>query len=92
VQDFSLFWRDDKFVVRGTRNVTAKRSWFAALFDKRPKQVNKKIEIHYLKKSILWLQIRGEGMRKRPDLLTVWNSHFCWFPAPPAYFHSFPIF
>jgi len=68
VQDFSLAWRDDKFVVRGTRNVAAKRSWFAALFDKRPKQVNKKIEIHYLKKSILWLQIRGEGMRKRPDL------------------------
>ena len=67
VQDFSLSWRDDKFVVRGTRSVATKRNWFVALFERRPKQVNKKIEIHYLKKSILWLQIRGEGMRKRPD-------------------------
>ena len=67
MQDFSLFWRNDKFVVRGTRSVAARRSWFAALFEKRPKDVNKKIELHYLKKSILWLQIRGEGMRKRPD-------------------------
>ena len=67
VQDFSLSWRDDKFVVRGTRSVAAKRGWFAALFKNRPKDVNKKIELHYLKKSILWLEIRGEGMRKRPD-------------------------
>ena len=67
VQDFSLSWRDDKFVVRGTRSMATKRNWFAALFERRPIQVNKKIEIHYLKKSILWLQIRGEGMRKRPD-------------------------
>ena len=52
VQDFSLSWRDDKFVVRGTRSVAAKRGWFAALFKNRPKDVNKKIELHYLKKSI----------------------------------------
>lgn len=67
VQEFSLFWRDDKFVLRGSRGVAVKPGWFAALFEKHPKQVSKKIEIHYLKKSVLWLQIQGEGMRKRPD-------------------------
>ena len=67
VQNFSLFWRDNRFVVRGTRVVAVKPGWFGLLFERRDKPVNKKIEIHYLHKSILWLQIQGEGMRKRPD-------------------------
>ncbi len=67
VENFSLFWRDDKFVVRGTRIIAVKPSWFARFIERRGKPLHKKIEIHYLKKSILWLQIQGEGMRRRPD-------------------------
>ena len=67
VENFSLFWRDNRFVLRGTRVVAVRRGWFTLPFERSRKPVHKKIEIHYLKKSLLWLQIRGEGMRKRPD-------------------------
>jgi len=67
VRDFSLLWVDDEFVVRGTKRVAIVPGWFAAVFNLRPKIVNKNIEIHFTKKDILWLQIQGEGMRKQPN-------------------------
>ncbi|HET7004624.1 MAG TPA: hypothetical protein VFK65_03980 [Candidatus Binatia bacterium] len=67
VQDFSLVWQDGEFVVRGKRLAPVERGWIDKLLGHRAAQVERNVEIHYGLKSILWLQIRGEGMRTDPN-------------------------
>ena len=67
VQDFSLAWQDDEFVVRGKRLAPVERRWIDKLLGQKSARVERSVEIHYGLKSVLWLQIRGEGMRKDPN-------------------------
>jgi hypothetical protein len=67
VQDFSLAWRDGEFVVRGKRSVVLGRRLIDKLLGQKAAHVERSVEIHYGLKSILWLQIRGEAMRKNPN-------------------------
>jgi hypothetical protein len=67
VQDFSLAWQDDEFVVRGKRLAPVERRWIDKLLGQKSAHVERSVEIHYGLKSVLWLQIRGEGMRKDPN-------------------------
>jgi len=68
VQDFSLSWEEEKFVIQGQRKISVAQSWLATLFQQAPRQAKRSIEIHYPYRSILWLQIQGEGMRRQPNL------------------------
>jgi hypothetical protein len=67
VQDFSLVWQDEEFVVRGKRVAPLERRWVDKLLRQKAARVERNVEIHYSLKSVLWLQIRGEGMRKNPN-------------------------
>jgi hypothetical protein len=67
VEDFSLAWQDGEFVVRGKRVAPSERRWIDKLLGQKAGDVERNVEIHYALKSILWLQIRGEGMRKDPN-------------------------
>ena len=67
VEDFSLAWQDGEFVVRGKRVAPSERRWIDKLLGRKAGHVERNVEIHYALKSILWLQIRGEGMRKDPN-------------------------
>ncbi|MBM2803028.1 MAG: hypothetical protein HW419_921 [Deltaproteobacteria bacterium] len=68
VQDFSLSWEEGTFVMRGQRKVNVAQGWLGTLFQKPPRQAERSIEIRYPYRSILWLQIQGEGMRRQPNL------------------------
>ncbi len=67
VQDFSLVWQDGEFLLQGKRVLPAEQGWIDRFLGRKIAQVEHKIEIHYDLKSVLWLQIRGEGMRKDPN-------------------------
>jgi len=67
VQDFSLVWEDGEFVLRGKRIAALDPRWVDKFFGQKRADVERNVEIHYNLKSVLWLQIRGEAMRKNPD-------------------------
>jgi hypothetical protein len=67
VQDFSLVWQADEFVVRGKRVVSLEKRWVDKFLGQKAAHIERSVEIHYSLKSVLWLQIRGEGLRKDPN-------------------------
>ena len=67
VRDFSLTWEADEFVVRGRPNAQLKQHWIDKFLGKKVVSTAKSVEIHYSLKSLLWLQIRGEALRKNPN-------------------------
>jgi hypothetical protein len=67
VGDFSLAWQDDEFVVRGKRVAQVEQRWLDKFLGQKNAQVERNVEIHYNLKSLLWLQIRGEAMRRDPN-------------------------
>jgi hypothetical protein len=64
VQEFTLAWQDGEFVVRGKRGLPLERRWVDKVLGQKAVQTDKTFEIHYPVKSVVWLQIRGESMRK----------------------------
>ena len=74
VQDFSLAWQDGEFVVRGKVIAPAEPSWVDKVLSQKTVQIEMSIEIHYRLKSIVWLQIRGEAVRKDANLIP---DYFC---------------
>jgi len=67
VQDFSLIWQDGEFVLRGKRLATLAQGWVDKFRGLKAAYVERNFEIHYSLQSVLWLQIRGEAMRKDPN-------------------------
>jgi hypothetical protein len=67
VQDFSLAWQDEEFVVRGKRIAPLEPRWVNKVLGQKAVRVERKVELHYSLQSVLWLQIRGESMRKDPN-------------------------
>ena len=67
VQDFSLTCQDEEFVVCGQRIAQLKHRWVDQFLGKKRAHTERSVEIHYSLKSLLWLQIRGESLRKNPD-------------------------
>jgi len=67
VQDFSLAWQDEEFVVRGKRIAPLEQHWVDKLLGQKAAGVERNVELHYGLQSVLWLQIRGESMRKDPN-------------------------
>jgi hypothetical protein len=67
VQDFSLVWQDGEFVVRGKRLARLEKRWVDKLLGQKAAHVERTVEIHYSLQSVLWMQIRGEGMRENPN-------------------------
>jgi hypothetical protein len=67
VQDFQLWPKDENFIVRYTARGPVRRPWWKRVLRRPPEQEERSIEVHYTPKNILWLQIEGEGMRKRAD-------------------------
>ncbi|HWH76598.1 MAG TPA: hypothetical protein VNT76_04470 [Candidatus Binatus sp.] len=63
---FALSWENDQFVVRGRRREQILKGWLDKMFRRTPDELSRAIEIQYTQKNILWLQIQGEAMRKRP--------------------------
>jgi len=74
VQEFTLAWQDGEFVVRGKRSLPLERRWVDKVLGQKAVQTERTFEIHYPVKSVVWLQIRGESMRKDPNQI-------------PDYFH-----
>jgi len=64
VQEFTLAWQDGEFVVRGKRGLPLERRWVDKVLGQKAVQTERTFEIHYPVKSVVWLQIRGESMRK----------------------------
>ena len=64
VQEFTLAWQDGEFVVRGRRGLPLERHWVDKVLGQKAVQTERTFEIHYPVKSVVWLQIRGESMRK----------------------------
>jgi hypothetical protein len=64
VQEFTLAWQDGEFVVRGKRGLPLERGWVDKVLGQKAVQTERTFEIHYPVKSVVWLQIRGESMRK----------------------------
>jgi hypothetical protein len=64
VQEFTLAWQDGEFVVRGKRGLPSERRWVDKVLGQKAVQTERTFEIHYPVKSVVWLQIRGESMRK----------------------------
>jgi len=69
VSDFSLAWQDNEFVVRGKRILPLEQRWVDKLLGHKAVQTERSIEIHYPYKSVVWLQIRGETLRRNPNLV-----------------------
>ena len=67
VQEFTLAWQDGEFVVRGKRGLPLERRWVDKVLGQKAVQTERTFEIHYPVKSVVWLQIRGESMRKDPN-------------------------
>jgi hypothetical protein len=67
VHEFSLAWEDEEFIVRGQRIAQLKQRWFDKLLGKKVVRTERSVEIHYSLKSLLWLQICGEALRKNPN-------------------------
>ncbi|MGZ8497466.1 MAG: hypothetical protein ACXW5W_03495, partial [Candidatus Binatia bacterium] len=69
VQDFSLQWQDGEFVLHCKRIARLEQRWLGKILGHKVGRSERSVEIHYSLKSILWLQIRGETMRKDPNLV-----------------------
>jgi len=67
IQDFSLIWRDGEFVVRATRVSPLEQHWLDKLRGQKVANTEHSFELHYPLKSMIWLQIRGESMRRDPN-------------------------
>jgi len=67
VQDFSLLWQDNEFVLRCKRIARLEQHWLDKILGQKVVRSERSVEIHYRLKSVLWLQIRGESMRKDAD-------------------------
>jgi hypothetical protein len=67
VQDFQLWPNGQDIIVRYTKRGRVHRPWLKRIPRRPPDQEEKLIEIQYTRRNILWLQIEGEGMRKRDD-------------------------
>lgn len=67
VHEFTLAWQDGEFVVRGKRCLPLERRWVDKVLGQKAVQTERTFEIHYPVKSVVWLQIRGESMRKDPN-------------------------
>jgi hypothetical protein len=53
--------------VRGQRIAQLKQRWVDKLLGNKVVRIERSVEIHYSLKSLLWLQIRGEALRKNPN-------------------------
>jgi hypothetical protein len=69
VQDFSLLWQKDEFVLHCKRVARLEQRWLDKILGQKAGHSERSVEIHYSLKSILWLQIRGEAMRKDANLI-----------------------
>ena len=69
VQDFSLQWQEGEFVLHCKRIARLEQRWLGKILGHKVGRSERSVEIHYSLKSILWLQIRGETMRKDPNLV-----------------------
>jgi len=67
IEDFALAWQPEEFVVRGKRRAKSEQRWIEKFLGRGSAVIEKSIEIHYSVKSVVWLQIRGEAMRKNPN-------------------------
>lgn len=66
VEDFSLALQGDEFVVRTQRSAQVEPRWVDKVLGKKVAPTERSVEIHYSLKGVLWLQIRGETLRKNP--------------------------
>ena len=64
VEDFSLLWQEGEFVLRCKRIARLEQHWLDKILGQKVVRSERSVEIHYRLKSVLWLQIRGESMRK----------------------------
>ena len=69
VQDFSLAWQDEELVVRAQPIAQLEKRWVDKFLGKKVAHTERLGEIHYSLKYVLWLQNRGETLRKNPDLI-----------------------
>ncbi len=69
VQDFSLLWQEGEFVLHCKRVARLEQGWLDKILGQKVAHSERSVEIHYQLKSILWLQIRGEAMRKDANLV-----------------------
>jgi hypothetical protein len=67
VEDFSLLWQEGEFVLRCKRIARLEQHWLDKILGQKVVRSERSVEIHYRLKSVLWLQIRGESMRKDAD-------------------------
>ena len=86
VRDFSLTWQDEEFVVRGQRNAPVEQRWVDKLLGQKVARTERSGEIHYsLKQRYSGCRIRGEALRKNPDLDPRLSSPF------PDFAHCGPV-
>lgn len=69
VQDFSLLWQEGEFVLHCKRVARLEQRWLDKILGQKVGHSERSVEIHYSLKSLLWLQIRGEAMRKDANLI-----------------------
>ncbi len=64
VQDFLLLWQEGEFVLHCKRVARLEQRWLDKFLGQKVVYSEHNVEIRYSLKSIVWLQIRGEAMRK----------------------------
>ncbi|HYJ16317.1 MAG TPA: hypothetical protein VE170_12555 [Candidatus Limnocylindria bacterium] len=69
VEDFSLLWQEGEFLLRCKRVARLEQHWLDKFLGQKVARSEHNVEIHYSLKSIMWLQIRGEAMRKDANLV-----------------------
>ena len=69
VQDFSLLWQEGEFVLHCKRIARLEQGWLDKILGHKVAHSERSVEIHYSLKSVVWLQIRGEAMRKDANLI-----------------------
>jgi len=69
VKDFSLLWQEGEFVLHCKRVAPLEQPWLDKILGQKVAHSERSVEIHYSLKSLLWLQIRGEAMRKDANLI-----------------------
>ncbi len=69
VEDFSLLWQEGEFVLHCKRVARLEQRWLDKFLGQKVVRSEHNVEIHYSLKSIVWLQIRGEAMRKDANLV-----------------------
>jgi hypothetical protein len=67
VQDFWLVWQEGEFVLHCKRVARLEQRWLDKLRGQKVGRTERSFELHYPLKSLIWLQIRGETMRRNPN-------------------------